>query len=189
MQENQPSPYDTSQDKARFEALSNELAQAEASLENNLIDFAVQNLDEKAEELFFEDKKAFIKNLLDMQNAHYAQQVGSKKEELASLENSIKEKEGLQGIEAAQNEFLQKHPEADINTLTEFYNEDLGSKYKAELDKLAPNEFFEVLYQIYQSATGTAAKQEEDLPKQLQANASDTQTTSLSSDELPMSRI
>lgn len=189
--QNPSNAYDTSQDKARASALQNELAQAEASLENDFIDFALANLNEKDEELFFEDKKAFLKHILELQNAHYKEKIGSKKEELFALENSIKEKENLQGISQAQDEFLQKHPEADIEALSEFYTEDLGNKYKNELDKLAPNEFFEVLYQIYQNANGIKPneKEKENLPKQLEANGSDVEKSSLSNEDLPMTRI
>lgn len=183
-------PYDTSQDKVRAQALKDELAQAEQSLENDFVEYLVANLDEKSEDLFFDDKKAFFTQILQMQNQYYKEKVGNKQQELVSLEQNIRDKESLQGIAKAQEEFLQKHPEADMQELTEFYNEDLGNKYKNELSKLQPNDFFEYLYQIFQSARGGATEQKQGLPKQLQANGYDVEKGAFNANEdLPMTRI
>ena len=187
-QDTQNNPYDSSQDKERLKALEEELEQNSRSLENDFSSFLVENTDESLENLFFEDKKAFYDEILKKQNTFLSEKIGSKQEEINTLKKEIKDKDAYAEIESAKQSFLKENPEANLEAMTEFYNEELGNKYKKALDELEPQDFFNTLYQIYtQRNTGLA--KEEELPKQLQANGADVENVGLNDDDLPMNRI
>ena len=187
-QDTQNNPYDSSQDKERLKALEEELEQNSRSLENDFSSFLAENTDEGLENLFFEDKKAFYDEILKKQNTFLSEKIGSKQEEINTLKKEIKDKDAYAEIESAKQSFLKENPEANLEAMTEFYNEELGNKYKKALDELEPQDFFNTLYQIYtQRNTGLA--KEEELPKQLQANGADVENVGLNDDDLPMNRI
>ena len=187
-QDTQNNPYDSSQDKERLKALEEELEQNSRSLENDFSSFLAENTDEALENLFFEDKKAFYDEILKKQNTFLSEKIGSKQEEINTLKKEIKDKDAYAEIESAKQSFLKENPEANLEAMTEFYNEELGNKYKKALDELEPQDFFNTLYQIYtQRNTGLA--KEEELPKQLEANGADVENVGLNDDDLPMNRI
>ncbi|WP_104753141.1 Coiled-coil domain-containing protein [Helicobacter salomonis] len=177
--------------ETQLEVLKREIEQAEASLESDFAKHAAQNVDSQLEELFFGDKEAFFKKILEMQNSFLKEKLGNKVEQANQLQQSISAKKGQQEVEQAQKAFLEKHPEADMNALTTFYNEDLPPKYKKELEQLEGVEFFEALYQLYQAFKGenkgedkqgqeqapTSAPQppNEELPQRVEGNPTNAQ--------------
>lgn len=179
----------TTSAEQELSALESEISQAEASLEQDFAKYAAQNLSEESEELFFEDKEAFILQILQMQNDFLNEGLRAKMQKAEHLKGEINSKKQMQGIEAAQNEFLQENPEADINALMDFYEEELGSKYKKELDKLEPKDFFNTLYEIYKMRNHKGGESEEHLPRELNANEADASLSGVSSDEMPMNRL
>lgn len=170
------------------EALANELAQAEASLEADFVKWCAESLTPSDEEKFFDDKEAFIKDILEKQNKFLKDRFEGKVNRLKELDSNIAQEQLMQSMSQAQQEFLQAHPEADINVLIEFYNQDLPPRTKAEIDSLSPLESFEALYAIYKqySQEAQAPKaQSSDLPQKLQGNPSQveggyTQATQMS---------
>ena len=172
----------------RLSALENEISQAEQSLESNFAKYASENIDERMEELFFENKEEFIKQILAMQNEFLKQTYNPLVEQKNALQGEITQEKAFNEIEQAKNEFLQRHPDADMDALIALYNEELGSKYRAELDKLPPNEFFETLYQIMQQRNGGSINNDR-LPKSVNANNGDVDDTSVDYDDMPMNRL
>lgn len=155
------------------QALANELAQAEASLEADFVKWCAESLTPSDEEKFFDDKEAFIKDILDKQNKFLKDRFEGKVNRLKELDSNIAQEQLMQGMRQAQQEFLKAHPEADINVLIEFYNQDLPPRTKAEIDSLSPLESFEALYAIYKQANNMqehqaqAQAQSSDLPHKL----------------------
>ncbi|MBS4276044.1 Coiled-coil domain-containing protein [Campylobacter vulpis] len=180
--------FSTSTQEEELSALENEISQAEASLEQDFAKYAAQNLDEESEELFFEDKEAFIMKILQMQNDFLNEGLRAKMQRADTLKSDIEGKKQMQGIEAAQKEFLEAHPDADMAALMEFYEEELGAKYKKELDKLEPKDFFTTLYEIYQMRN-KKGDEEEHLPRELEANEADASVSSVGSEDMPMNRL
>ncbi|MBS4407342.1 Coiled-coil domain-containing protein [Campylobacter vulpis] len=182
--------FSTSTQEEELSALENEISQAEASLEQDFASFAAEKLasDETLEELFFEDKEGFILQILQMQNDFLNEGLRAKMQRADTLKSDIEGKKQMQGIEAAQKEFLEAHPDADMAALMEFYEEELGAKYKKELDKLEPKDFFTTLYEIYQMRN-KKGDEEEHLPRELEANEADASVSSVGSEDMPMNRL
>lgn len=194
-EEKQVSPFDTSGEEAEFKALQDELAQIEAGLENNFADFMVQNTDEKLEELFFEDKKAFYLKVQQMQNDFTKNQLESKLQRSNELKSSISQKKALGGIDEAMAVFLQKYPEADVDELMRFYAEEVPPKIQADFEKMPPEQFFEELYLLWQGLQqGQAPQQQqgqaqEQLPRELNGVPSDAGQENTSNSNLPFERL
>ena len=157
--------------------LQNELAQSEAALEENFAKWCASSLNADDEELFFEDKEAFIRGILEKQNAFIMQELGEKSQRAKQLENEIGNDKAFAEVEGAQQRFLEANPSADIGALLDFYEQDLPPRYKAELEALNPDEFFTALNEIYNAYQGgsqsggsseSQANKEAQLPKQIQ---------------------
>lgn len=172
-----PQPPETPQEptieqqEQELAALQNELAQSEASLEADFAKWCSQNLTAEDEELFFENKEAFVQNILQKQNAFIQEQLAGKMQRAKALQTEIGERKTFAEIENAQNAFLQKHPDADMNALKDFYLQDLPPRYRAELEKLNGADFFEALLQAYQAYNG-GEQVEQELPQRVSGNGS-----------------
>lgn len=164
-------PYATDEDEAKLRALEEEINQASQSLESDFAKFAAGKVDEKMEELFFENKEEFFKNVLVWQN-DFLQEIREKQGQAENLRQGIGLKKNFSQIEKAQQEFQKNHPDINIDELMEFYQNDLSPRVKKELDKLEPNAFFEALFAEYQKANGDTQPQKKALPQRLEgANA------------------
>ncbi|TQR31796.1 Coiled-coil domain-containing protein [Campylobacter sp. MIT 99-7217] len=171
----------------QLQTLENEISQAEQSLESDFAKFASSQIDEKMEELFFENKEEFIKAILSMQNNFLQENYNALLQKRDNLKGQIAQEKQFADIEKAQQEFLAKHPDANMEELLALYYEELGTRYKKELDNLPPNEFFEALYQIQKQRSG--GKEEENLPKDLNASSGDVSEAKFDYDDMPMNRI
>ncbi|WP_163499793.1 Coiled-coil domain-containing protein [Helicobacter suis] len=142
----------TLEDKTKeLETLKNEISQAEASLESDFAKYAAENMDEKLEQLFFDNKEQFVQELLTMQNQFLKDKLGDKAKRVSELHEEISTEQGKQELENIKEQFKSAHPDVDLEALISFYNEDLPPKYRAQLDNLEGLDFFEQLYQLYQS--------------------------------------
>lgn len=180
-------PYDTSAEQKELEALQKELEDAAASAEGQFAEFMAENTSPELEELFFENRMQFYAEVLKMQNAWVENNLNSKARKAQGLSADIQKKQAFAEVEAAQNAFLQKHPEANIEALMAFFAEELRPREQAELNKLPPLDFFEALYQMFQAAQGNAT-QSPKLPQQIQGSAVDAGTAQVDM-SLPQNRI
>lgn len=166
--------------KKQLESLKNEIDQAQASLEGDFAKYAAQELGEEDENLFFEDKEKFILKLLQMQNEFLKDKLANKVQQAQDLHEEINTQQAQEQTQAIQQEFLAKHPEANMQELMAFYNQDIPPRFKAQLDQLEGLDFYEALYQAYQSfksADSPPDAQQQPLPERLNGNASNPENT------------
>ena len=183
-------PYDYTSEETELEAISKELEQAQASIEGDVAKSIAQKITPEMEELIFEDKEAFILEVFKLQNAYLEENINPKVARAKELQEGISKKQAMQGIGIAQEAFLQKHPEVDVNALMEFFLS-LPPQDQERLGSLDPNNFFEELYVIYQNKNSKNKEGEgesEGLPKQLNGVGNNS-ALSKSGETLPMERI
>ncbi|BCD48471.1 Coiled-coil domain-containing protein [Helicobacter suis] len=189
----------TLEDKTKeLETLKNEISQAEASLEADFAKYAAENMDEKLEQLFFDNKEQFVQELLTMQNQFLKDKLGDKAKRASELHEEISTEQTKQELENIKEQFKQNHPEANMDDLIRFYNEDLPPKYRNQLDQLEGLNFFNQLYELYKAFSGEQnpenAQNEQNpenpdpnLPKRLNGNA--TSSPDQAPKELVMNRF
>lgn len=167
-------PYATDKDEAALAALDEEIKQASQSLEADFAKFAASKIDEKSEELFFENKEEFFKQVCQWQN-DFLQNLRAKQGEAENLRQTINTKKNFSQIQKAQEEFQKNHPDVNLDELMEFYTNDLSPRVKTELDKLEPNAFFNALFEEFKKAKGEGEPQKEakDLPQRLEGANTD----------------
>ncbi|EJB87663.1 hypothetical protein HPHPH11_0288 [Helicobacter pylori Hp H-11] len=163
-----------------LETLKREIAQAEASLENDFAKHMAEKTDEKLEDLFFNNKVDFYRSVLVEQNNYLNDNISKKINKAVALSEEIETSKKSQEIEEAKAEFLEKHKDEniDFNELVDFYNEELPQKYKREIDKLDGVEFFQSIYDLLKAAQGEnmqegkayAREEERNLPKEVKGN-------------------
>lgn len=169
MDEAVKSPYDYKDDEARLQALESEISQAEASLENDFARFASERLnDASMEELFYEDKEAFVKQILQMQN-EFLKGLQDKVSEANELRGQIGQKKALSDIEAAAAEFDNQGLGVNSDTLLDYFQNDLTAREKAEFENLGAKDFFNALAKKYMESQGK--NQNEPLPQRLNASS------------------
>ncbi|WP_104726311.1 Coiled-coil domain-containing protein [Helicobacter felis] len=181
-----------------LEVLKKEIQQAEQSLESDFAKYTGEHIDAQLEALFFDDRVGFIKKILEMQNQFLSEQLGQKVQRAKDLQEDITLKRGMQDLEKLKAEFQSAHPEANIDEILEFYNEELPPKYQKQLESLQGLDFFNTLYELYKAFKGTDAQQEpqeaqkepapqEELPKRLEGNTPNNPSSANS--ELVMNRF
>lgn len=176
-------PYDTSGEVSELQALQNELSQSEESIEGNAASAIAKQLTEADDELYFEDKEAFVKRIFTLQNAWIKENIEPKQARAQELIGTIESKNQMGQVEAGAQAFLANHPELTpdiIPTIMRFLAEELPPRMANELHSISdPLEFFETAYAIYSQATGQAQggeqsaepqgqQESEELPAQLQ---------------------
>lgn len=176
-------PYDTSGEVSELQALQEELNQSEESIEGNAAQAIAKQLTEADDELYFEDKEAFVKRIFALQNAWIKENIAPKQARAQELIGSIESKNQMGQVEAGAQAFLANHPELTpdiIPVIIQFVAEELPPRMAKELHSISdPLEFFETAYAIYSQATGHAqggeqtpqepqAQEGEELPAQLQ---------------------
>ncbi|AFI05218.1 hypothetical protein [Helicobacter cetorum] len=145
-----------------------------------------EHTDEKLENLFFESKVDFYKYVLTSQNNYLKERLTDKVDKAKSLSEEIHTSKKKQEVETAKAEFLKKHPDADMEDLIEFYNNEIPPKYKKEIDTLEGEAFFEAILTLFE-ATQEPAQQdkqpqkEQPLPKELQGNGVASTNSALNS--------
>lgn len=183
-----PKPQDK---KERLIILENEISQAEKSLESDCASYISEQITPEMEDLFFENKKAFVEQIFTMQNNFLRENFNNLIKERDELKGQILEDEAYAEIDKAKAEFLAKNPNVNFDDLMDFYSEDVGPRYKKVLEKMPPNEFFETLKKIYDQKTQNDQKsqnQNDYLPRNINGNA-DVDNVNFDYEENPMSRM
>ncbi len=186
-------PFDTSAEESELQALQAEITQAQASLEGDFAKYWAENNDTpETDELYFEDKEAFIKKVLQDQNAYLDEGLRPKMQRANELGADISQKQQFGAIDSAVKAFKEKHPDVDENELMKFFNEQIPPEVQAQLQQLPPEQFFEELLALYNGVTGGAGEQaqgEEQLPQQINGVASSEGVANGASGENPFERM
>ncbi len=141
-----------------LETLKREIAQAEASLEQDFIKHMVDKTNEKVEDLFFSNKPEFYKFVFTEQNNYLREKLTDKVSKAMALSDEIQSDKDAEEIERDKQAFLKKHPEVDFNELLEFYEEELPKRIKMQIEKLEGVAFFEAVLDYFNAIN---AKEEE----------------------------
>lgn len=178
-------PYSYDAEEKELEAISKELEQAQASIEGDVAKDIATKITPELEELFFDDKEAFLLEIFKLQNTYLEENINPKVARAKELEGSIGQKQAMQGISIAQEKFAQAHPEVDINEMMEFFLS-LPPQEQQRLGQLQPDAFFEELYKLFTKTNGESESTH--LPTQLQGVGNNSEMSE-SSRDLPMERI
>ncbi len=128
-----------------LETLKREIAQAEASLEQDFIKHMVDKTSEKVEDLFFSNKPEFYRFVFTEQNNYLREKLTDKVGRAMDLSDEIQRDKDAEEIEKDKQAFMNKHPGVDFNELLEFYNEEVPNRLKKQIDKLEGAAFFEAV--------------------------------------------
>lgn len=161
--------FDFTSEESELNTLQQEINQLESALENNGADYLTQNLTEQDEELFFSNPKEFFITMMTKLNDFYNNSIGSKKQKAQDLTQSINQKKQFAEYDKAEKEFLQSHPNINLDDLYTFVNEDLSPRIQREINQLEPLEALKKAYEYYiKDNTNTA---NDKLPKRLEGKA------------------
>lgn len=176
--QNEENPYDYSNEEQELSTLQEELAQAQASIDQNFANYATEQLENNPEldELYFNDKKEFITAILELQQKFLEQEIGTKTKRAGELQNSIHSKKAGSEYQKAKNEFLKEFPDSNPDELIEFARDSIPPKKLQELSSLSPLEFLKAVKGIKDGREDKTS-----LPKQLRGQAGDAMQTSASS--------
>lgn len=194
MPQGEQNPFDTTAQEQELGAIEAELAQARESIEGDFAKYAAQNITSEDEDLFFEDREAFVKKLLEMQNQYLEANINPKITRAKELQTNISQNKQAQGFEAAVQEFSQKYPNEDINQIMQVLDT-CPPELIEQLKTLPPFEMLETLLNIKNelakqgdsNAQGAQA-QNDGLPKQLSGVPSQSSAGTNDTSDLPMSR-
>lgn len=171
-------PYDYSSEEQELSTLQEELAQTQASIDQNFAKYATEQLEDNPEldELYFNDKKEFITAILQLQQKFLEQEIGSKTKRASELQKSIITKKAGSEYSKAKNEFLKEFPDENPDGLIEFARDSLPPKKLQELSSLPPLDFLKAVKGIKDGSEDKTP-----LPKELRGQAGDAMQTSASS--------
>ncbi len=184
-------PFDTTQQESELGALENELNESLSALDSDFANFYAENMPEDVEELFFEDRAGFLMEV-EKAKVEYIQEkitpMEQRKEELT--QNIAQNKQGA-AIWEAQAAFTKAYPDADLDSLLKFYNENLSPKQKQELE--SEGDLFKAYEKVYQYMNGGAEEesgQKRNLPKQTNGQFGTTKGLDLDlrDSDLPINR-
>ncbi len=160
-----------------LETLKREIAQAEASLEQDFIKHMVDKTNEKVEDLFFSNKPEFYRFVFTEQNNYLREKLTDKVSKAMALSDEIQSDKDAEEIEKDKQAFLNKHPEVDFNELLEFYEEELPKSVKKQIDKLEGVAFFEAVLDYLnafnakeQEPKKESQEEEKELPREALGN-------------------
>lgn len=160
-----------------LETLKREIAQAEASLEQDFIKHMVDKTNEKVEDLFFSNKPEFYKFVFTEQNNYLREKLTNKVSKAMALSDEIQSDKDAEEIERDKQAFLKKYPEVDFNELLDFYNEEIPNRIKKEIDKLEGVAFFEAVLNYFNAINAKeeqpknkSQEEESPLPKEALGN-------------------
>lgn len=156
-------PQEAQSPSDRMQALEAELEQARASIEQNLAkDLAKLSSDTELEDLFYEDKEAFFKKVLEIQNEKILSQLQPLVDERNKLGQEVDAQNKMQALEQARLEFEQANPQVDTQSLLQGFTQ-LPPEQQAEIEALPPEQIFPALQQILGSGGASGAE----LPQQV----------------------
>lgn len=171
----QDNPYDYSSEEQELSTLQEELAQTQASIDQNFANYATEQLEDNPEldELYFNDKKEFITAILQLQQKFLEQEIGSKTKRASELQKTITTKKAGSEYSKAKNEFLKEFPDENPDGLIEFARDLIPPKKLQELSSLPPLDFLKAVKGIKDGSEDKTS-----LPKQLRGQAADAMQTS-----------
>lgn len=195
------SPYDTTAEQAEMDGINKELQDIEASVENDFISYISDLIDNDSvfEELFFSDRKAFFKKVIEEQNNFVSSLIEPRAQRMNELQGQIAQKTELGNLEAIKQNFQAQHPDVDVKELIRFFTEDLSPKVQEQIKEQPIEQFFNIVYEIMKAQTAQAQAMQntqqnptqetptQDLPAQAQGVAVDSEQAN-SSAFLPMNR-
>lgn len=158
-------PFDTSKQEGELSTLENELNESLSALDSDFANYYAENMPEDVEELFFDDRVAFLMEV-EKAKVEYIQEkiepVQARKKEL--IDSIAQNKQGS-AIWEAQSKFTKAYPQADLDSLLKFYNENLSPKQKQELEN--EGDLFKAYEKVYHYMQGGGEeKGKRNLPKQ-----------------------
>lgn len=152
----------------------NDLKSGVASIQEGLAKELAEMVENnpELEDLFFEDKEAFFKKIIEFQDKVVNERIVDRQNELEEFDKNAQFESGLQALEQAKKAFQEAHPDVNADELMQFYLT-LPQDVQAQLDSLAPDALFEKLFELYQAQGGAQQGQQDQLPKQLNGMPSD----------------
>lgn len=172
-QENAPQEASPPQEQApqskqeQLQALQSELNQVIESIEGDFAKKCVQyTQDPDIEELFFSDREAFFKKILEYQNEVFTQEIDQRQEKIQNLQGEISLENRLEEIEKAKQEFSAQNPQVDTDELLAFFTT-LPEEVQKELESLPSEQIFPMLLELKNQAEGAQEESAQDLPKQV----------------------
>lgn len=190
--------FDTTKDIEQLQGLEKEVQDIEASLENNFAEYITQLIDNDPtfEDLFYSDRKTFFKKVIQEQNEFVKAQIQPKLAKAEELNSQIQDKQELSRIDLIKRQFQAAHPEVDIKELIMFFANELPPKIQQEIKAQPIEQFFELVYAIYQQMTNPQNAQQEAqeaqeaaLPPQAQGVAVGSDNASSNASQLPLDRM
>ena len=152
----------------------NDLKSGVASIQEGLAKELAEMVENnpELEDLFFEDKEAFFKKIIEFQDKVVNERIVDRQNELEEFDKNAQFESGLQALEQAKKAFQEAHPDVNADELMQFYLT-LPQDVQAQLDSLAPDALFEKLFELNQAQGGAQQGQQDQLPKQLNGMPSD----------------
>lgn len=187
--------FDTTKDIEQLQGLEKEVQDIEASLENNFAEYITQLIDNDPtfEDLFYSDRKTFFKKVIQEQNEFVKAQIQPKLAKAEELNSQIQDKQELSRIDLIKRQFQAAHPNVDVKELIMFFANELPPKIQQEIKAQPIEQFFELVYAIYQQMTNPQNAQQEAqeaaLPPQAQGVAVGSDNASSNASQLPLDRM
>lgn len=150
-----------STDKAKLQLLKEELAQTQSSLDADFIKTFQSSLTPDEQELQFGDPSAFLALYEQKKGAFLEEQINSKAGAISELESAIAAKEETLSYKKAFSEFAKNHPDASIEALRDFFQNDMTPRQQEEAAKMPPLEFYEAVYAQFSKSAPSDVKDEE----------------------------
>lgn len=159
-------PFDTSEQEGELSTLENELNESLSALDSDFAQYYAENMPEEVEEMFFEDRASFLIEVEKAKVEYIQEKIEPMQQRKQELTQSIESKKQGASIWEAQTKFQKAYPEADLDELLKFYNEELSPKQKQTLEGEA--DLFKVYEKVYQYMIGgqEQGKTSKNLPKQ-----------------------
>lgn len=171
-QEGAPAPATPPQEpqskQERLQALQNELAQSQQSLEQNLAGILAKECegDTDLEDLFYEDKQAFFEKIFALQNEKIKAELEPRMQEIDNLGQEIDIDNKMQALDLAKEQFAQQNPNANPDELLQFFMQ-LPPEQQAQIESLPPEQIFQALQELQRGAGAAKGTPSGELPQQL----------------------
>lgn len=160
----QNEPDDIAIDQAQLKLLEEELAQTQNSVDADFIKEFQSSLTPEEQELQFGDVNAFLSLYEERKQAYLETKINEKKQKIDGLKGKIIEKLQDKEIGGARKEFLRAHPDADLKSMRDFFENDLPPRKQKEINALPLKELYEALYAEWKKSGGGGEKEGEKVP-------------------------
>lgn len=136
--------------KAKIQILEGELSEIDAKLDAEFIEAIPTMLSEEEMDMRLdEDVRQFLALIEEKREAFYREKLDVLKSNIDTLRQEAMDEEENLDIEDGKRVFLEAHPEADWDALTDFYNNDIPLRQKEEFVGLDLVAFMEKVYELY----------------------------------------